>query len=202
MHLAPVVDLLCADPGTHRVLEAAREGDPTVDVSLASEAGQVTRGRGEPGRPLRLDVPDPRLWSPDDLRPRDGDGEMYPGNFGDKSSALLLKHKGGARASESVVAVTIAHAPFPPGASALSLSTLPIAGALGLAADEQQQQPRKEITSTERWHGAFDFLTDGARGVRAFSRPYPTATVGALTLHALDRIKSEYLKTPGALVHA
>ena len=135
------------------------------------------------------------LWSPDDLRPRDGDGEMYPGNFGDKSSALLLKHKGGARASESVVAVTIAHAPFPPGASALSLSTLPIAGALGLAADEQQQQPRKEITSTERWHSAFDFLTDGARGVRAFSRPYPTAVVGAPVDIEFDADKSTFRLT-------
>ncbi|MFK5645395.1 transcription-repair coupling factor [Ornithinimicrobium sp. LYQ121] len=38
MHLAPVVDLLCADPGTDRVLEAARAGDPTVDVSLAAGA--------------------------------------------------------------------------------------------------------------------------------------------------------------------
>lgn len=30
----------------------------------------------------------------------------------------------------------------------------------------------------------------------------PTATIGALTLHALDKIRSDYLKSPGPLVHA
>ncbi|WP_289019219.1 transcription-repair coupling factor [uncultured Ornithinimicrobium sp.] len=38
MHLSPVVDLLCADPATGEVLEAAREGAPAVDVSLAAGA--------------------------------------------------------------------------------------------------------------------------------------------------------------------
>ena len=48
MHLAPVVDLLCADPGTHRVLEAARDGDATVDVS-ADDGGAtaVLKKNGE-----------------------------------------------------------------------------------------------------------------------------------------------------------
>lgn len=38
MHLSPVVELLCADPAAGRVLEAARAGDPAVDVSLAAGA--------------------------------------------------------------------------------------------------------------------------------------------------------------------
>ncbi|WP_122261284.1 transcription-repair coupling factor [Ornithinimicrobium cerasi] len=38
MHLSPVVDLLCADPGTTPVLDAARAGEPTVDVSLVAGA--------------------------------------------------------------------------------------------------------------------------------------------------------------------
>ncbi|KAF8256359.1 glycoside hydrolase [Lactarius quietus] len=35
-----------------------------------------------------------------------------------------------------------------------------------------------EIASFNRWDSTFDFLTDGARAVKAFSRPYPIATVG------------------------
>ncbi|GAA5166437.1 transcription-repair coupling factor [Ornithinimicrobium tianjinense] len=38
MHLSPVVDLLCADPAFSAVLDAARSGEPTVDVSLVGGA--------------------------------------------------------------------------------------------------------------------------------------------------------------------
>ena len=38
MHLSPVVDLLCADPAFSAVLDAARSGDPAVDVSLVGGA--------------------------------------------------------------------------------------------------------------------------------------------------------------------
>ncbi|AXH97304.1 transcription-repair coupling factor [Ornithinimicrobium avium] len=38
MHLSPVVDLLCADPAAARVLEAARSGEPVVEVSAAAGA--------------------------------------------------------------------------------------------------------------------------------------------------------------------
>ncbi len=55
----------------------------TVDVSLSTASEQVAHARGEPGEPLRLDVPEPRLWSPDDphlydvtVRLLDGDGTV------------------------------------------------------------------------------------------------------------------------------
>ncbi|MDO5740948.1 MAG: transcription-repair coupling factor [Ornithinimicrobium sp.] len=38
MPLSPIVDLLCADPATARVLDAAREGESAVDVSIAAGA--------------------------------------------------------------------------------------------------------------------------------------------------------------------
>ncbi|MGD8148864.1 transcription-repair coupling factor [Ornithinimicrobium sp. Y1694] len=38
MHLAPLVDLLRADPAVRRVLERARAGDPAVEVSVAAGA--------------------------------------------------------------------------------------------------------------------------------------------------------------------
>jgi len=42
------------------------------------------------------------------------------------------------------------------------------------------------------WNSAFDFLTDGARAVKAFSRPYPTATVGIPTDIRFDIAKAEF----------
>ena len=49
-----------------------------------------------------------------------------------------------------------------------------------------------DLTSYNRWDSAFDFLTDGARTVNAFSRPYPTATIGVPTDVQFDIAKAEF----------
>ncbi|EMD34286.1 glycoside hydrolase family 5 protein [Gelatoporia subvermispora B] len=93
------------------------------------------------------------LWSPDDLRPWDAACRM---EMAGASSATLLK-KG--------VQVTTASA----ATSALSLATLE---------GDDPSAPRSTANSFERWRKAFDFLTDGARAVKAFCRPFPSAIVG------------------------
>jgi len=48
------------------------------------------------------------------------------------------------------------------------------------------------IVSYGHWDSAFDFLTDGARAVKAFSRPYPTATIGVPIDMQFDIAKAEF----------
>src|SRR6266702_547525 len=107
------------------------------------------------------------LWSVDDLRRR-GEASVYQGS-GDKSSALLLgPHRAARSRSTTRLGGT---GSFTPGyQSQLSLATIPP------AADDEGGIA--DITSFSRWDSTFDFLTDGARAVKAFSRPYPIATVG------------------------
>ncbi|KAA1475834.1 glycoside hydrolase [Dentipellis sp. KUC8613] len=127
------------------------------------------------------------LWTADDLRQKEGD-DIYAGNLADKSSALLLRQKGprwGAAAT-----------------SVLSLSSLPIAGAV---LNDETRRP--EITDAERWENAYDFLTDGARAVKAFSRPYPVAVVGVPTDIHFDIAKTTFklrvrVRAQDAPVHA
>jgi len=122
------------------------------------------------------------LWSVDDLRPQ-GQSSVYQGN-GDKSSALLLAAHRAAR-SRSTVQLG-ATGSFTPGyPSQLSLATTPLAGN-----DERGSLP--DVRSFRRWDTAFDFLTDGARAVKAFSRPYPIATVGTPIDIRFDIAKAEF----------
>ncbi|KAI9446952.1 glycoside hydrolase [Russula earlei] len=122
------------------------------------------------------------LWSVDDLRLR-GESSMYQGN-GDKSSALLLAAHRAARSSSTVRLG--ASGGFPQGyPSQLSLATMPLA-----ANDEQGGMP--DTSPFSCWDSAFDFLTDGARAVKAFSRPYPIATVGIPTDIQFDIAKAEF----------
>ncbi len=122
------------------------------------------------------------LWSVDDLRPQ-GQSSMYQGNE-DKSSALLLAAH---RAAQSRSTVRLgATGSFTPGyPSQLSLAITPLA-----TNDEQGSLP--DIRSFSRWESAFDFLTDGARAVKAFSRPYPIATVGIPVDIRFDINKAEF----------
>lgn len=122
------------------------------------------------------------LWSVDDLRSQ-GQSSVYQGS-GDKSSALLLAAHRAAR-SRSTVQLG-ATGSFTPGyPSQLSLATTPPA-----ANDEPGSLP--DIRSFRRWDSAFDFLTDGARAVKAFSRPYPIATVGIPIDIRFDIAKAEF----------
>ncbi|KAI0948795.1 hypothetical protein AcV7_009447 [Taiwanofungus camphoratus] len=106
------------------------------------------------------------VWSPDDLRSRD----EYKMRLSDASSALLLKQN-------AVVQTRSAAA-----SSSLSLSTLAIDG----------YPSKHEITSFARWDNAYDFLTDGARAVKAFCRPYPTTVVGLPKDIQFDISKAEF----------
>ncbi|KZV68098.1 glycoside hydrolase family 5 protein [Peniophora sp. CONT] len=111
------------------------------------------------------------LWSADDLR--DG-GAVYTGAIGDKSSALLLQRS---------TAPSMRAGPMP--GSQLSLATIP--GPI----NPEGAQAKATVTVAP----SFDFLTDGARAVRAFARPYPMATVGAPTSIEFDCDKSEFRLT-------
>jgi hypothetical protein len=135
------------------------------------------------------------LWSPDDLRPR-GEGSsssgMYQGGGSDKSSALLLSAANRAARSRSTSRLTGMGGSFTPGyQSQLSLATMgPTA-----AEDEGCRNDGladADITSFNRWDSTFDFLTDGARAVKAFSRPYPIATVGVPTDMEFNISKAEF----------
>jgi len=122
------------------------------------------------------------LWSVDDLRLR-SEPSMYQGNA-DKSSALLLAADRAARSRSTVRLGTTGC--FTPGyTSQLSLATISHP-----ANDTQGSIP--DVTSFNPWDSAFDFLTDGARAVKAFSRPYPTATVGIPTDIRFDIAKAEF----------
>ncbi|KAH8978023.1 putative cellulase like glycosyl hydrolase [Lactarius hatsudake] len=108
------------------------------------------------------------LWSSDDLRPRGAEASLYQAG-GDKSSAMLLAADRAARSRSTTRFGGTGS--FTPGyQSQLSLATIPP------AADDEGRNA--DITTYSRWDSTFDFLTDGARAVKAFSRPYPIATVG------------------------
>lgn len=55
-----------------------------------------------------------------------------------------------------------------------------------------KQPTQSAIASLDRWKNAYDFLTDGARAVKAFCRPYPIATVGVPKDIQLDIKTAEF----------
>lgn len=119
------------------------------------------------------------LWSSDDLRRK---GEYIRESRNTSAADLLVKHKMGAPfVNESAVA------------SSISLSTLNDATNVGAASTLTVGS--KPITSLENWDNPYDFLTDGARAVRAFSRPYPTAVVGVPVDVQFDIAKAEFKLT-------
>ncbi|THG94744.1 hypothetical protein EW026_g6786 [Hermanssonia centrifuga] len=72
-------------------------------------------------------------------------------SMADSSSAALLKPSG---ATDSSV----------------TLATVP--------GDDVTDSKQQSVTTLGAWENAYDFLTDGARALKAFCRPYPSATVG------------------------
>jgi hypothetical protein len=121
------------------------------------------------------------IWSADDLRPRIPEISSF--GVGDGSTAGLLKSKYSSSFNTRGDTLT------PPMAerSTVSLSTLPHGN--GVAYDENQTL---DINS---WDNPYDFLTDGARAVRAFSRPWPTAVIGVPTDINFDIAKAEFKLT-------
>ncbi|TDL18527.1 glycoside hydrolase family 5 protein [Rickenella mellea] len=113
------------------------------------------------------------LWSSDDLRPKDTLRVRMAPN--DSSSAALLK-----KSNNALVSV---HSIGAAATSALSLATL---GAVSMEEDQESNG------FLERWKNPYEFLTDGARAVKAFSRPYPTATVGTPAEIAFDIAKAHF----------
>jgi len=71
--------------------------------------------------------------------------------------------------------------------STVSLSTLPIGN--GIPSDENQK------VDMSAWDNPYDFLTDGARAVRAFSRPWPKAVIGVPTDINFNISKAEFKLT-------
>lgn len=104
------------------------------------------------------------LWSQDDMKPKVKAISAF--GVGDDSSAGLLHSKSGSE----ITAVNTPIIPSPSAKSTLSLSTLPN----GITSLEDENQ-KIDVTN---WGSPYEFLTDGARAVRAFCRPWPTHVIG------------------------
>ncbi|KAI0713706.1 glycoside hydrolase [Earliella scabrosa] len=113
------------------------------------------------------------LWSADDLKL-----QLRMG-VDDSSSAVLLK-KGQASVYTSAATSSVSLATLTPGENrsedtVVSKQTLP--------------------PSLSSWDNVYDFLTDGARAVKAFCRPFPTAVVGIPTDVQFDISKATFKLT-------
>ncbi|RDB19404.1 hypothetical protein Hypma_013606 [Hypsizygus marmoreus] len=123
------------------------------------------------------------LWSSDDLRERDTgrgrqeggdyDDPIYDPNLGESSAVLLRKNKKIKDQSSLTIAA----------ASSLSLANLGSMDAVTTLGpfDDMSVQPKRLMREPQLqdWRDdPYDFLTDGARAVRAFCRPWPHKVVG------------------------
>lgn len=113
------------------------------------------------------------LWSPDDLRRRPAGYE----SMSTSSVATLIK-----KDAQLVVARAARSS------STFSLATL-------RQPDDVPVPERQDITSLRSWDNPLAFLTDGARAVSAFSRPYPVATVGVPIDIQFNVAKAEFKLT-------
>lgn len=134
------------------------------------------------------------LWSPDDLRPVQISD--YRVNNPESSEVGLLNKKD----SKTVVRIRPVVSSKTPLSSAVSLATLGT-GSLAPSYDDELDRENKErqasstLAAHPHWTNQYDFLTDGARAVRAFSRPYPVATVGIPSNITFDIKKAEFKLT-------
>jgi hypothetical protein len=105
------------------------------------------------------------LWSSDDLRPR---SDMDPAS----ASATTLNTR-----------------------STLSVTKTPADSALSVATYGKGVSQASAFDIPAPWRDMYDFLTDGARAVKAFARPYPIATVGTPATIDFDIAKAEFKLT-------
>lgn len=134
------------------------------------------------------------LWSPDDLKPVKNDGG-YRMRMPDNSEAALLQKK----SSQAVVRVKEVMSRTPMSTSAVSLATVGGSSLAPSLNDDGEEAMKSDqftsLVSRPHWSNQYDFLTDGARAVRAFSRPFPTATVGQPSKISFDIAKAEFKLT-------
>jgi hypothetical protein len=107
------------------------------------------------------------LWSEDDKRKDScaGMSMRTNGSGAVRSSATLLKNSSALNSELRLPRLATA--------SSISLQTL---ASPELGGDNDAMKALK--AGGDSWKNAYDFLTDGARAVKAFCRPWPIATVG------------------------
>ncbi|KAH8114224.1 glycoside hydrolase [Phellopilus nigrolimitatus] len=129
------------------------------------------------------------LWSTDDLRNVPAI-DSYRMRNADSEAALIKK-----KSAQAFVRVKeVAHS-----SSAVSLTTLGEASIAPSYDDEDLDKSNHHSLGTlaahPHWANHYDFLTDGARAVRAFCRPFPAAVVGLPVHIAFDIVKAEFKLT-------
>lgn len=161
------------------------------------------------------------LWSRDDLRTVSLN-ERYRMRDADASSVRLLTKREGEKGD--LATVRVKSVPFgTPNESAVSLQTLGMPSLSpsyeSLPDARKGRTERLDIpcnsgsssksvpgnmkcdglsasaAANPHWANPYDFLTDGARAVKAFARPFPTATVGTPVNIEFDATKSEFKLT-------
>jgi len=104
------------------------------------------------------------LWSQDDTKNSCAGMSLRTGRLGSAQSSTALLKSSSATNSELRL-------PRLATASSISLRTL-------ASPDGDGDGTKVLHAGGNSWKNAYDFLTDGARAVKAFSRPWPIATVG------------------------
>jgi Glycoside hydrolase family 5 C-terminal domain len=114
------------------------------------------------------------IWSSDDLKKKDEPTKMHA-----PSTSYLMADK-----------ISRVHSQVAPAASSISLHTL-----CSDSSTIEDTKAKQSITSLDRWDNMYDFLTDGARAVKAFCRPWPVAVIGVPKDFHFNISKAEFRMT-------